>query len=240
MEINLEKIDENRWMLPKYGNMRVPGIIYANSVMIEDVKIDESIKQVANVAQLPGIIKYSLAMPDIHLGYGFPIGGIAAFDLKEGIISPGGVGYDINCGVRLLSSSLNRKEVEGKIKELVDILFSNIPTGVGSKGNIKLTLQEERMLLIEGAKWVIKRNYGFEEDLERIEEKGCMKGADLSVISDRAMERGKSQLGTLGSGNHFLEVGYVEEVYDEVAANVMGLYKDQITVLIDSGSRGFG
>ncbi len=239
-EIKLRKIDDNKWMLLKYGNMKVPGIIYASSKMIEDIKMDESLKQVANVAQLPGIVKYSLAMPDIHWGYGFPIGGVAAFDVRNGIISPGGVGYDINCGVRLLTSDLERNEVERRIRELVDILFSNIPTGLGSKGVLKLTSKEEKMVLIEGAKWVVKKGYGFEEDLEKIEEGGCMEGANPSVISDRALERGRAQLGTVGSGNHFVEIGYVEEIFDEVAANVMGLHKDQITVLIHSGSRGFG
>ncbi len=239
-EIKLERIDRNRWRVVKAGNMRVEGVVYASEKMMEDIKKDESLRQVANVAQLPGIVKYSLAMPDIHWGYGFPIGGVAAFDLREGVISPGGVGYDINCGVRLLACDLDRKEVEGRIKELVNLLFEEIPTGVGSKGDLKLTPQEERKVLIEGAKWVVGKGYGFDEDLERIEEGGCMEGADPSVVSDRALERGRAQLGTVGSGNHFVEVGYVEEVYDEGIAKVMGLHEGQVTVLIHSGSRGFG
>ena len=238
-EIQLEKIDDYRWQIPRTGGMRVPGVIYSDEKLLGAIKRDEAGKQVANVAHLPGILKYSLAMPDIHWGYGFPIGGVAAFDLKEGIISPGGVGYDINCGVRLLTTGLDILHLKDR-KELVAALFQNIPSGLGSSGPIKLSLQEEKKVITEGAKWAVKNGYGDDEDLERIEDRGCMAGADPQVISERAFERGRKQLGTLGSGNHFLEVGVVEEIFHEKAARIFGLRKDQITVLIHSGSRGFG
>ncbi len=220
--------------------MLVDGLIYADETLLQDIHLDESPQQVANVAHLPGIQKYSLAMPDIHWGYGFPIGGVAAFDWQEGVISPGGVGYDINCGTRLIASNLSRLEIVVKIKELLQALYGNIPSGVGSKGSLRLSAQELRQVLKEGAAWAVRQGYGWAEDLERTEDGGTMAGADPDVVSERAMERGRPQLGTLGSGNHFLEVGYVEEIYDEKVAQVFGLGQDQVTVLIHSGSRGFG
>ncbi|MBP1723799.1 MAG: hypothetical protein H6Q44_1504, partial [Deltaproteobacteria bacterium] len=239
-KIHLEKIDEVRWRIPRTGKMRVDGIIYTSEEMLRDMNLDESPKQVANVAHLPGIQKYSLAMPDIHWGYGFPIGGVAAFDWKEGVVSPGGVGYDINCGTRLLVSSLSRQDLRPRIKELADALFESIPSGVGSKGALRLSSQELLQVLEKGSAWAVENGYGSPEDLDRTEDRGCMEGADPGIVSDRAMERGRPQLGTLGSGNHFLEVGYVEEIYDPEAARVFGLEKDQVTVFIHSGSRGFG
>jgi tRNA-splicing ligase RtcB len=239
-KIRLEKIDDYRWRIPRSGRMRVDGVIYTSEEMLRDLNQDESPKQVANVAHLPGIQKYSLAMPDIHWGYGFPIGGVAAFDWKEGVVSPGGVGYDINCGTRLLCSNLFRQDLRGRIRDLADALFKSIPSGVGSKGELRLSSQELRQVLKKGSAWAVDHGYGFPEDLERTEDQGCMEGADPDVVGDRAMERGRPQLGTLGSGNHFLEVGYVEEIYDPEVARLFGLEKDGVTVFIHSGSRGFG
>jgi tRNA-splicing ligase RtcB len=240
VEMKIEKIDDYRWRIPKEGGMRVEGKIYADKGMLEKVQADQSPQQVANVAHLPGILKYSLAMPDIHWGYGFPIGGVAAFDLEEGVISPGGVGYDINCGVRLVRTELKRKDIEKKLRELVGILFRSIPTGVGSKSEMKLSLAEEKKVLIEGARWAVSSGYGSGEDLEYIEEGGAMLGADPDLLSDRALERGRPQLGTLGSGNHFVEVGWVEEVFNDELAQALGLFPGQVSVLIHTGSRGLG
>jgi len=239
-EIRLEKIDDCRYRIPKSGKMRVDGIIYADAQILQSIHEDESPRQVANVAHLPGIQGHSLAMPDIHWGYGFPIGGVAAFDWEEGVISPGGVGYDINCGTRLIRTNLMTQDLRPRIRDLVQGLFQNIPSGVGSKGAIRLSGQELRQVLKEGSAWAVKKGYGGPEDLERTEDGGCMEGADPSSISDRALDRGRPQLGTLGSGNHFLEVGYVEEIYDPEVARVLGLQKDQVTVFIHSGSRGLG
>ena len=236
----LKKIDEYRWLVPQTGGMRVPGIIYSSDRLIREMGADESPQQVANVAHLPGIVKYSLAMPDMHWGYGFPIGGVAAFDVQGGVIPPGGVGYDINCGCRLLTTRLHIDEIRGKLKELVGALFRDIPTGVGSKGSLKLSAKEEKKVLTEGAKWAVDHGYGSAEDLETTEDRGKMTGADPEKVSERAIERGREQLGTLGSGNHFLEIEVVEEIFDEAAASAFGLVKDQIAVMIHSGSRGLG
>jgi tRNA-splicing ligase RtcB len=237
----LKRIDENRLEVPKdyKEGMRTNGIIYVDSILEKELE-SGSIEQVANVATLPGIVGASMAMPDVHTGYGFPIGGVAAFDIKEGIISPGGVGYDINCGVRLLRSNLKKNNVLPRKKELVDALYNSIPSGVGSKGKIRLGPDDEEKLLLKGARWAVENGLGDASDLERIESGGCMDGADPSLISSRAYERGRAQQGTLGSGNHFLEVQYVDEIYDEKIANAIGLFKDQITVMIHTGSRGFG
>ncbi len=239
----LEKIDDYRWRIPKAykSGMRVPGVIYASEAMVKQIRMDKAPEQVANVAFLPGIVKYSLGMPDIHWGYGFSIGGVAATDVEAGgVISPGGVGFDINCGVRLIKTNLTQKDIAPKIKELVYGLFNNVPAGVGSTGEIKITEAEERKLLVEGAAWVVKKGYGKNEDLEYTEERGAIKGADPEAVSDRAYERGKKQSGTLGSGNHFLEVQVIDQVYDDEAARVFGLEAGRITVMIHSGSRGFG
>jgi tRNA-splicing ligase RtcB len=237
----LRRIDSTRIEIPvdyKTG-MRVRGVIYVDELLEKDLET-QSIDQVANVATLPGIIKSSMAMPDVHTGYGFAIGGVAAFDLNKGIVSPGGVGYDINCGVRLLRSDLTREEVVPRVKDLVGMLSSEVPSGVGSKGKIRLDPQNEKKLLLKGARWAVEQGFGDAEDLEKIESGGCIEGADPSLISDKAYERGRAQQGTLGSGNHFLEVQYVDEIYDEKAANILGLFRDQITVMIHTGSRGFG
>lgn len=240
MSENLLAINEHLYEIPKHGKMRVPARIYATPNMIADILKDSALEQAANVAWLPGIINYSLAMPDIHWGYGFPIGGVAAFDLEQGVISPGGVGYDINCGVRLLALDMERKDLQPKMQQIVDGLYRAVPSGVGSSGSVKLSRQEEKRVLEKGARWAVENGYGYEQDLDKIEENGAMAGANSAVISDHALERGRQQLGTLGSGNHFLEIGIVKEVYDETAAAVLGLHKNQVTLLIHTGSRGLG
>src|SRR6202142_3481695 len=215
----LRRIDETKIEVPldyKQG-MRVPGIIYLDALLEKDLEL-QSVEQVANVACLPGIVKASIAMPDVHTGYGFTIGGVAAFDLHEGIVSPGGVGYDINCGVRLLRSNLMKQDVVPKLKDLVAVMYNDIPSGVGSKGRIRLGPDDEKKVLLKGAKWAIENGIGEASDLEKIESGGCLEGADPSIISRRAYERGRSQQGTLGAGNHFLEVQFVDEVFDEKAA----------------------
>ena len=240
MEVKLKKIGPWRWEIPKSGNMRVPGIIFSSDELIGQIKGDQSVIQVANVATLPGIIRYSLAMPDIHWGYGFPIGGVAAFDLEEGVVSPGGVGYDINCGVRLLTTSLSASDIRPRMKDLVSGLFRNIPTGLGSRGKLKLKKSEEKRVALEGASWAIKNGFGLKEDLETTEDGGVMKGADPDAVSERAYKRGEDELGTLGSGNHFLEVQYIDEIYDQDIARAFNLFQGQVTVMIHTGSRGFG
>ena len=237
----VRRIDSTRIEIPvdyKQG-MRVNGIIYVDEALEKVLEI-QAIDQVANVATLPGIVGSSMAMPDVHTGYGFSIGGVAAFDLKDGIVSPGGVGYDINCGVRLLRSNLRKDDVSAKIKDLVSVLYNEIPSGVGSKGKVRLGPDDQKRILKKGAQWAVEQGFGESGDLEKIESGGCIEGADPSLISNKAYERGRSQQGTLGSGNHFLEVQYVDEIYDEKAANSLGLFRDQITVMIHTGSRGFG
>jgi tRNA-splicing ligase RtcB (3'-phosphate/5'-hydroxy nucleic acid ligase) len=236
----LVQLDEVRWEIPQTGGMRVPGLIYTDAKLLPDIEKDQSPDQVYNVAHLPGIVGRSLAMPDMHWGYGFPIGGVAAFDLDDGVISPGGVGYDINCGVRLGLTDLTRDAVFPRIRNLVDALFSHVPCGVGSKGGIKLTKSEMASVLKTGAAWAVKQGMGDQTDLERIEDSGALGGADPKAISDRAHERGKAQLGTLGSGNHFLEIGFVEEIFDEDTAGTWGMFPGQVTLMIHCGSRGLG
>jgi len=243
LQIKLEKIDDYRWRIPRAykSGMKVPGIIYADDVLISSILNDKAPEQVANVAFLPGIQKYSLAMPDIHYGYGFCIGGVAATDPKEdGVISPGGVGFDINCGVRLVRSDLTLKDVRPRLENLVNMLFNDVPCGLGSKGDIIVSHKEEEKILIKGAEWAISKGYGIKEDLEYTESNGCMEGTSTEGVSDRAYERGKKQSGTLGSGNHFLEIQIVDEIYNEKVAELFGLFKDQVTIMIHSGSRGFG
>jgi len=240
--IAIEKIHDNLFEIPAFGSMLVPGRIYASEQMMKTIiEEDESIQQVINVAHLPGIQKYSLGMPDIHWGYGFPIGGVAATDFEEGIISPGGVGYDINCGVRLARTDLSREDVKPRLEQLVINLFNNIPTGVGSAGAIKkLTEKDLRRVLNNGVNWSIEQGFGDGHDIEHTEENGHLKWADASQVSKRAVERGRPQLGTLGSGNHFLEVDVVDAVYLPEEAESMGLFFNQIVILIHTGSRGCG
>jgi tRNA-splicing ligase RtcB (3'-phosphate/5'-hydroxy nucleic acid ligase) len=237
----IERIDEFRVRLPKSGGMRVDGIVYADERMMQDIQKDESLQQVRNVAHLPGIVGASIAMPDIHWGYGFPIGGVAAMDADDGVVSPGGVGYDINCGVRLLRSGLTRDEIAPKIEAIVAEMYRNVPTGVGAhRKDLRVTGKDIKQVLEKGAAWAVAQGLGRAEDLETIEERGCIKGADPDLVSDRAEERGQTQLGTLGSGNHFAELQYVAQIYDDRIASAYGLHKDQITVMIHSGSRGLG
>ncbi|MFO1518949.1 MAG: RtcB family protein [bacterium] len=241
MTLPVEKINDYTWRLPRQGTMRVDGIVYASEKMMASIREDMSLNQLRNVATLPGIVSHALAMPDVHWGYGFPIGGVAAFDEREGVVSPGGVGYDINCGVRLLRTGLRIDEIRPRLKELVLTLFQAIPTGVGSHHrHFKLSREDQKGILRKGAHWAVTRGYGDPADLEHIEEKGCLSGADPEQVSERAYERGKDQLGTLGSGNHFLEIGYVDEVYDEKAAHCLGLASGSVTVIIHTGSRGLG
>lgn len=238
--MQFRKIGEALWEIPQEGKMRVPARIYATEKMLDAIRADKAPEQAVNVAHLPGIVKASLAMPDIHWGYGFPIGGVAAFDVKDGVISPGGVGYDINCGVRLMASKLTRDEVMPHMRELVNQLFRDVPTGVGAAGALSVSQEELKRVVVKGAKWAVERKMGTETDLEFIEEHGCISGAEPSKVSERAWKRGLEQLGTLGSGNHFLEVGFVEEIFDERAAQVLGLALNQVTAIIHCGSRGFG
>ncbi|KAA3619869.1 MAG: RtcB family protein [Calditrichaeota bacterium] len=237
---NLRQISPALWEIPQSGKMNVPARIYATENMLDSILKDNAPEQAMNVAHLPGIVNYSLAMPDMHWGYGFPIGGVAAFDADAGVISPGGVGYDINCGVRLMATSLNRQQVQPKLSKLIEALFHTVPTGVGKSGKIQATLADLKKVTATGAKWAVENGYGSPSNLEYIEENGFIDQFDLDAVSAHAWERGKKQLGTLGSGNHFLEIGYVAEIYDETAAQIMGLRKDQITAIIHCGSRGFG
>ena len=244
----LVKIDDYRYEIPqsyrgKNGSlsMRTSGRVYVSEHMLTQVRKDDALEQVANVATLPGIVGKSLAMPDIHWGYGFPIGGVAATDSDDGVVSPGGVGFDINCGVRLVRTNLSVKDVDGdKVKQLVDQLFQNVPSGLGSKGKVRVSIKEINEVLEGGARWAVENGYGWQDDLEVVEENGCLEHADSSVVSDRAKQRGLSQIGSLGAGNHFLEIQKVAEVYDEEAAKAFGLKRDQIVVMIHTGSRGCG
>ncbi len=240
---NLRQLDPQRWEIPITFRpaMRVPGLVYADRELLEKIGEDRSLEQVVNVASLPGIVGYSLAMPDIHQGYGFPIGGVAATDPAEGgVISPGGVGFDINCGVRLLRTGLEAGRVRPRIHQLLSVLFRTIPVGVGSHSDLKLSPGEEERVLEEGSGWAVARGMGTETDLENTEERGRMDGADPSRVSKRARERGLRQLGTLGSGNHFLEIQYVDEIYDAALAQSFGVERDMVTVMIHCGSRGLG
>jgi tRNA-splicing ligase RtcB len=237
----VEKIDAYRWRVPRQGGMRVDGLIFASETLMQHIRADAAVSQVANVAHLPGIVGHSIGMPDIHWGYGFAIGGVAAFDAEAGgVVSPGGVGFDINCGVRLLRTELSRNELAPRLPRLMDELAATIPAGVGHGHRDKLPAGEVREVLERGAEWAVAKGFGLESDLERIEAGGRLRGADPDQVSPRAVERGRAQLGTVGSGNHFIEVGYVEEVYDQQIAARFGLAADAITVFIHSGSRGLG
>ena len=239
----LERIDATRWRIPKSykKGMNVDGVIYADDKLVAAIKQDKSPEQVANVACLPGIVKYSLAMPDIHWGYGFCIGGVAATDPeKGGVISPGGVGYDINCGVRLIRTNLTASEVKPKLERLVDTMFNTVPCGVGRGGVIRFDKKELRRLMAVGSRLVIDMGFGWSSDLEVTEAEGRIEDADPDLVSDRALERGTDQCGTLGSGNHFMEVQIVDRVDHPAAAKAMGLEEDLVTVMIHSGSRGLG
>ncbi|AKG90711.1 hypothetical protein GAH_02018 [Geoglobus ahangari] len=241
MENVLRKITDYKWELPKSykAGMRVPAYFYINRKLMGILERD-AVEQAANVATMPGIQKASLVMPDVHVGYGFPIGGVAGFDAEEGVVSPGGVGFDINCGVRLLTTSLRVDDVKPKIKQLIDSLFVAVPSGVGSEGRLRVSDRELDEIFVNGVRWAIENGYGYEEDADRCEENGALEGAKPEVVSRKARDRGRGQLGTLGSGNHFLEVQYVDKIYDEETAKVFGLEEGMVTVMIHTGSRGLG
>ena len=237
----IKRVDENRCAIERHGAMNVEGLVFVDDDLLGILGTDESMKQVENVACLPGIAGPSMAMPDIHWGYGFPIGGVAAFRVSDGVVSPGGVGYDINCGVRLIRSDLTRKEATGKMREIIEGLRLNIPSGVGShRKDLKLSAKDLRKVLLEGSSWAVKNGFGTTEDLGFTEDEGCFAGAEPDHVSDRAYERGRDQLGTLGSGNHFVEVGVIEEIFDDAAARAFGLFREQITIMVHTGSRGLG
>jgi tRNA-splicing ligase RtcB len=240
MQTGIRKVGSMEWEVPVgyVPGMRVPGRFYLSDDLAGSVE-EGAVRQLANVATLPGIVKYSLAMPDIHWGYGFPIGGVAAFDMEHGIISPGGVGFDINCGVRLITTPLAEKDITRK-RELIEALFKTIPTGVGAKSTLKLSARDLLDMMDEGAAWAVRNGYGNETDLEHCEENGSMKEASSADVSQKARQRGMPQCGTLGSGNHFLELQVVAEVTDERAAAAFGIEEGQICCMIHCGSRGLG
>jgi len=238
--MQLKKISDYEWEIPIENGMKVPGRIFASEELLDKMKKDKCIEQIKNVAKLPGILKASFAMPDAHQGYGFSIGGVAAFDIDNGVISPGGVGYDINCSVRLLATNLTKSNIKGKEKEILHSLFRAIPSGVGRGSKLKIDKNELNEVLTEGAQWAVKKGFGFEEDFSRTEENGMMSNANPKAVSQKAKSRGLPQLGTLGAGNHFLEIQFVEKIFDEKIAKIFGLKKDQLTIMIHCGSRGLG
>ncbi len=240
-EGKIKKIDDYRWRLLQSGCMRSDGIVYADETLFADLKDDPALWQIANVACMPGIMGCSLAMPDCHYGYGFPIGGVAAFDAEHGVISPGGVGYDINCGVRLLRTNLMQDEVKPRLAGLIDRIFSNVPCGVGKKGKLRMSDAQLDQVVVQGVGWAVSNGYGVPDDWEGTEDHGCLIGADPAGLSDRARQRARPQLGTLGSGNHFIEIQAVDAIYDPPAAEALGITQTgQVTVMIHTGSRGFG
>ena len=236
----LKKISKNIYEIPKEGKMNVPARIFASESILENIKKDKTIEQIKNVASLNGILKYAISLPDSHQGYGFPIGGVAAFDMEKGVISPGGVGYDINCSVRLLKTTLKKEDIIKKQKEVVEALYNKIPSGVGRGSKFNITRQELNKLLEGGAQYIVEKGFGVKEDYLHMEEEGKMRDADSSKVSERAIKRGIGQVGTLGAGNHFLEVQYVDEIFDEKIAEELGIKKNQVMIMIHCGSRGLG
>ncbi|MEM2102407.1 MAG: RtcB family protein [Candidatus Bathyarchaeia archaeon] len=243
-KVPLEKISEFMWRIPqKYKRgMRVPGLVLADAELLEKMKTDRTLEQCANVAHLPGIYKYAITLPDGHEGYGFPIGGVAATDYEEGVVSPGGVGYDINCGVRLLTTNMSEADIRPKLVELTNAIFNNVPCGLGSRRkDFHVTFNELDRIAREGVPWLIEQGLGWKEDVEHCEERGRMEAADPNKVSSAAKNRGITQIGTLGSGNHFLEIQKVNKIYDQKVAKTFGItHEGQITVMIHCGSRGFG
>jgi tRNA-splicing ligase RtcB len=242
-KVPLEKIDNCTWRIPKYkSGMRVPGMVFANESLLEKMQTDRTLWQCVNVAHLPGIYKYAVTLPDGHEGYGFPIGGVAATDYDEGVISPGGVGYDINCGVRLLTTTFSEQELRPKLAQLAGAIFENVPSGLGSRRkDFKITPGDLDRLVVEGVQWLIDRGLGWADDAEHCEERGCMKNADPDKVSTTAKSRGLTQIGTLGSGNHFLEIQKVDKIFNPRTAKVFGIEQEgQVMVMIHCGSRGYG
>lgn len=239
--MELKRIDANTWEIPKHADMKVPAVIYASEKLLAGVKGDKTLQQAKNVACLRGIQRKAYVMPDAHQGYGFPIGGVAAFDLEEGVISPGGVGYDINCGVRLLRTDYTVQDILDKRKLLLAEIFKAVPAGVGKGGTTRLSRRVLEEVCAKGAEWAVANGYGMKQDLQKTEENGRMQEADPSFLSQRALERGAPQLGTLGAGNHFIEIQKVSEIFDFDVAKVFGIHSvDQIMVMIHCGSRGLG
>ena len=236
----LERLDEFRWMIPRTGAMRVPGVVFADRALLEHILADRTLDQVRNAATMPGILEASIAMPDAHWGYGLPVGGVVAFDPDEGVVSPGAVGYDIGCGVRLMRTRLTRADLEPHVEALADALHREVPCGVGSTGAVRLRPDELARVLREGARWAVARGMGTAGDLDHCEEAGVLEGAEPGAVSEGAKGRGRDQLGTLGSGNHFLEVQEVDEIHDETGARALGLERGMVTVMIHCGSRGLG
>ena len=239
-KMNLKKISENIWEIPKERKMNVPGRVFASDKLMERIKEDKTLEQIKNAGMLPGIVKYSIAMPDAHQGYGLCVGGVIAFNLKNGIVSPGATGYDINCGVRLLSSEIKKEEFLKKRKEITHQIKRDVPSGVGRGGELKFTDKEIDEILKKGVKYFVEKGIGKKSDIEYCEDNGCILGANPEKISQRAKARGRNQLGTIGAGNHFLEIQEIEKIYDEKTAKVFGLKQGNICVLIHSGSRGLG
>jgi len=237
--VETTKINEFTYKIEKTGNMNIPVIIFTSAKMLEKIKQDRTLQQAQNMATLPGVLKNIVVLPDAHEGYGACIGGVAASDMNDGYISPGEIGYDINCGVRLLRTNITKKDIYPKIKELLESLFKHIPAGLGSS-NLRITKDEVNKVLKTGAKWAVENGYGNKEDLEFCEENGAMKEADASAVSEKAKDRGFKQVATLGSGNHFLEVQYVDEIYDKKAAEAFGIKENQVVLMIHCGSRGLG
>ena len=238
--IELKKVGESLFEIPKKGKMRVPARVFIDERMASSSETQESLVQLRNVACLPGIKKWAIGMPDIHYGYGFPIGGVAATSVDNGVVSPGGVGYDINCGVRAILTNFTREEFKKHLEKVLMEIYRTVPAGVGSTGIINLNKKEHKRVVEKGAEWAVEKGYGDEEDLIYCENKGCLGGADFADISNEARERGKDQLGTLGAGNHFLEISYVSQIFNPGAAEVFGIFQDQVIIMFHTGSRGFG
>ena len=242
-KVPLEKVNDYMWRIPNYKSaMRVPGMVFANEFLLEKMKTDRTLWQCSNVTQLPGIYKYAVTLPDGHEGYGFPIGGVAATDYEEGVISPGGVGYDINCGVRLLATTLIEKDIRPKLAPLAETIFRNVPSGLGSRRkDLTISSSDLDHIAVEGVNWLIKRGFGWSEDADHCEEQGCMANADPTKVSSTAKSRGLTQIGTLGSGNHFLEIQKVDKIFNSKTAKAFGITQEgQVTVMIHCGSRGYG
>ncbi len=238
--MKIKKISENIYEIEKEGKMNVPAIVFASDSLMQKIKQDKTLEQAKNVAQLPGIIEKSLTMPDAHQGYGFPIGGVAAFDIKKGIVSPGGIGYDQNCGVRLLTTNLTKAEFIKKREQILNELYKNIPSGVGEGGEFKLSEKEIDEVLKNGSHWALEKGYATKDDIEKTEDTGCINEANPAKVSQKAKSRGRNQLGTLGAGNHFLEAQEIETIFDEDISNIFNLKKGNIAIMIHTGSRGLG